>query len=313
MTLTQLEYIIAVDKHKNFGKAADACFVTQPTLSMQIQKFEDAIGLVIFDRSKNPIVTTDEGEKIISQAEVVIQANKRIKEIAQDTIKEPTGTIKLGIIPTIAPFLVHLFAKNFSAKYKNIDLIIEECKTEDIIKRLDDDTLDAGILVTPLHDSNIIEKPLYYEPFYLFVSPNEELYNKNVVDEDDLDINKIWLLNKGNCFRDQVLNICSQKDKIKSENLKFESGCFSTLQNLVLSVSGYTILPKMAVELLPQEYKNHIRPFNKPVPIREVSIIHRRKFYKKRIINLLEKEVKANIPQELKEYNAENKEIIEIF
>ncbi len=315
MTITQLEYVLAVNKYRHFGKAASSCFVTQPTLSMQLQKLEDELDVIIFDRSKSPILPTSEGEAIIQQAQVVVRENKKILDIVKDGKGKLAGQFKLAVIPTLAPYLIPLFARNFVTKYPEVRLIIEEAKTEDIIKLLETDDIDAGLLVTPLHDDSIIERVLYYEPFYLFVDPKHPLSKKKKVNQADLDLKDIWLLNKGNCFRDQVLNICADSKSYNdaNDNLKFESGNFETLKNMVLKYSGHTILPHIAVSQLTPSRAKLIREFSKPVPTREVSLIHSRSFLKERIIDALEQEIINTIPKELKTLKSRDLEIVEIF
>ncbi|MBF0312543.1 MAG: hydrogen peroxide-inducible genes activator [Oligoflexia bacterium] len=311
MTLTQLEYILALNEYRHFGRAATACRVTQPSLSMQIQKLEEELNLTIFDRSKNPIYPTLEGEEIIRQAQRVIVESKKIFAITQEKQKHLCGEFRLAVIPTLSPYLIPLFAKNFAQKHPEVRLIVEEYRTEDIVRYLVEDKIDAGLLATPLHNDQLIERTLYYEPFYLFISPDHQLAKKSKVHQDDLQLNEIWLLNKGNCFRDQVINICapnkSDSERFK-ENLFFESGNFETLKNMVLKFSGYTIIPWMAVEQLPAPLKkNFVRPFVKPIPTREISLVHARIFLKERIITAIEEEIYAALPKELKALK--NKEI----
>ncbi len=310
MTLTQLEYVLAVDRNRHFGKAAKECHVTQPTLSMQLQKLEDELGIIIFDRSKSPIVPTLEGEAVIAQAKIVIKENRKIYEVIQAAQSNLSGTFRLAVIPTLAPYVIPLFAHTFSEKYPNINLIIEESKTEDIMKQLDSDEIDAGILVTPLHDDSIIERVLFYEPFYFFSREDHPLSKKKEVDQSDLNLDEIWLLNKGNCFRDQVLNICSETRGEVAGNLKFESGNFETLKNMVLSCSGYTILPHIAVEQMTAARKKLVRPFKAPIPTREVSLVHSRSFMKEKIIEAIQDEIVAAAPKELKTLKGN---IVEIF
>lgn len=315
MSIQQLEYVLAIDKYRHFSKAANACFVTQPTLSMQVQKLEEELGITIFDRSKNPIIPTLEGEAVIRQAKIVLKENKKLQDVIKECKANICGNFKLGVIPTLSPYIIPLFANNFAKKYPQINLIIEECKTEDIIKLLDEDELDAGLLVTPLHIESIIERVLYYEPFYLFVSEDNQLSKKELIHESELELRDIWLLNKGNCFRDQVLNICSEKKKELEleDNLKFESGNFETLKNMVLTCSGYTILPYMAVKQLAKEHQKYVREFCNPIPTREIALVHSRHFLKERIIKALEKEIKLAIPEKLEQFANIDKEVIEIY
>ena len=312
MTLTQLEYVLAVHKHKHFGKAAESCFVTQPTLSMQLQKLEDELQVTIFDRSKSPIKPTEEGLSIIEQAEKIIKEQKRMFAIIEESKKEVHGEFKLAIIPTLSPYLLPLFIQSFTKEYPKVNLQILEAKTEDIIEMLKKDEVDAGLLATPLHEKSIEERVLYYEPFYLFVSSKHPFYKKAKIKEEELDINEIWLLNKGNCFRDQVLNICAQGQYRKSDNpISFESGNFETLKNMVLKGFGYTILPHMAAKQLAPSQKKYIKPFRSPVPTREVSLVFSKDCLKKRVIDALEEEILGLVPDDLRAIKKSDLQVIE--
>lgn len=313
MTLTQLEYVLAVYEHKHFGRAAQACFVTQPTLSMQLQKLEDELQITVFDRSKNPIQVTAEGEVVIDQAKRIIHEHKKLYSLVEESKDIIQGSFRLAVIPTLSPFVIPMFAKNFHEAYPKVKLQITENKTEDIIRLLKDDEIDAALLVTPLHEKTIKERHLYYEPFYLFVSEDHPFTKKKQIKEDELDINEIWLLNKGNCFRDQVLRICSRaKDKNLTNPINFESGNFETLKNMVLSGAGYTVLPHMAAQQLPEKQKKLLRKFQSPVPTREVSLVHMKDCVKQKLLNVLEEEILASVPDDLRQMDGEGYEIIEL-
>jgi LysR family hydrogen peroxide-inducible transcriptional activator len=313
MTITQLEYILAVDKFRHFGKAAKACAITQPTLSMQLQKAEDEMGVVIFDRSKNPIMITSDGEQIIEQARRVIREYKKIFSIIDANKEDVRGEFRLGVIPTLAPYVIPLFAGEFVKKYPHVNLTIEEFKTEDIIELLNKDEVDAGLLVTPLQGESFIERVLFHEPFYVFASHDHPILKKSKIKDKDLDVSDVWLLNEGHCFRQQVLNLCKiSKDGSIHDNLKFESGNLETLKNMVLSSSGYTLLPELAVQNLSQADKKHVREFQNPVPTREVSLVHNRIFLKEKIITALEECIIERLPKELASLKRKNFEVISI-
>ena len=210
MTITQLEYIIAVDTYKNFAEAARHCFVTQPTLSMQIKKIEEELDVLIFDRSKKPVLTTEIGMQIINQARITVQEAYRIKEVIQLQKDEIKGELKIGIIPTLSPYLLPLFVTKFMQKYPEVNLIVEELLSENIIDKLNNDILDVGILVTPINKSSILEIPLFYETFSVYMSTTHPLSEKSNIDFSELDINEMWLLKEGHCFRSQVINICGR-------------------------------------------------------------------------------------------------------
>jgi LysR family hydrogen peroxide-inducible transcriptional activator len=314
MTITQLEYVLAVGRYRHFGKAARACFVTQPTLSMQVQKLEDELGVTLFDRSRSPVLLTSEGELIVEQAKVVVREQKRILDIVQKARDELGGDFRLAVIPTLSTYILPLFLKGFVQKYPNVNLIIDECKTEDIVQLLAADEVDAGLLVTPLREPALVERVLCYEPFYLFVSPGHRLEKKTKVSQDDLDLDEIWLLNKGNCFRDQVLNICAERgngDEPRA-NIRFESGNLETLKNMVLTGSGYTILPHLAVSQLSAQRKKLVREFQAPVPTREVSLVYGRTVLRERLIDALEQEILQSLPNELRKLDRRDVEVIEI-
>ncbi|OUR98695.1 hydrogen peroxide-inducible genes activator [Halobacteriovorax marinus] len=312
MTLTQLEYVVAVNKHRHFKKAAKECSVTQPTLSMQLQKLEDELGVILFDRSKTPIIPTDEGEKVVKQAQIVIKEYNRIFNILEDAKGELAGKFRLAVIPTLAPYIIPLFAKKFADKYPRVEFIIEEYKTEEIIELLDREEIDAGILVTPLNESALIERVLFYEPFYIFASADNELYKKKKVKERELSDENLWLLNEGHCFRAQVLRLCTMNfEGSNYKNLRFESGNLETLKNLVLQSSGYTLLPHLATIDLSGTKKKMIREFEKPVPTREVSIVYGRTFLKEKIIDALEEVIISVLPKEIQSLKRTELSVIE--
>lgn len=315
MTITQLEYVLAVEKYRHFGKASKACHVTQPTLSMQLQKLEDELGIILFDRSKSPTLPTLEGLKVIEQARVVVREYKKIFDVIKDDGESIQGEFRLAVIPTLSPYVLPLFLEQFSSKYPDVNLVVMEAKTEDIMEMIDKDEIDAGLLVTPLHDEKLIERVLFYEPFYVFASSNNSLYQKDKIKAQDLDLDGIWLLNEGHCLRTQVLNLCKREKEGagKAKNLHFESGNLETLKNIVSGGKGYTLLPELATKNLSPSEKKMIREFQAPVPTREVSLVHGRTFLKERIIDALEKEVIANLPDSIKTPKGGKVEIIEIF
>ena len=200
MTLVQLEYIVAVDTYRSFVSAAEKCFVTQPTLSMQVQKLEEFLNVKIFDRSKQPIIPTEIGMQVIAQARVVLQENKKIKEIISSQQQDVIGELRIGIIPTIAPYLLPKVISAMLEKYPELKLLIWEYTTEDIIHHLKTGVIDCGILATPLVDQNISEIPVYYENFVSYISKNSKLYKKKTIDADDLEDENIWLLNWSICL-----------------------------------------------------------------------------------------------------------------
>lgn len=314
ITITQIEYLLAVHQELHFGKAAKACHVSQPSLSVQIQKLEDELENVIFDRSKKPILVTDIGKEIIAQAKVIMHEHKKLKIIADMKATEPKGDFRLAVIPTLSSYVIPLFIGEFGDKYPKVNLRIDEYKTEDIIKLLVDDEIDAGLLVTPLGDDQLIERHLFYEPFYCYVNEEHQLAKKQLVSGADLERSGLWLLSEGNCFREQVLNICSMdKNKSVFPNIKFESGNLETLIKLVKTHSGFTLLPKLAVDSMAKtDVDKHIKKFKKPIPTREVSLVYTRSFLKEQIITALESSILANLPKQIKSLKRQNIEVIDI-
>ncbi len=311
-TITQLQYILAVHKTKHFGRAAADCFVSQPSLSAQVQKVEEELGVVIFDRSKKPVLITEKGKKIIEQSKRIVTEYKKLLEVNQNQ-DDISGEFQLGIIPTLASYLLPLFIERFSIKYPKVQLTINEYKTLDAIRALHDDALDAGLLVTPLKDDHLIERALFYEPFYLFVSQNHDFLKMRRITEKDLETESIWLLEEGHCFREQVLKLCSTKDKCQVlKNVNFASGNLETLINLVRKGRGYTLLPYLAtLQLQEKEKKNLLKPFHNHIPTREVSLVYSRSFLKQDIIGALEQEIVQGLPKEISSRKKTNFDIID--
>lgn len=295
ITLIQLEYIVAVDTYRHFASAAEKCFVTQPTLSMQIKKLEDYLDIIIFDRSKQPVVPTLLGEKVIEQARIVLQESDRINLLIQEEKNELKGEIRIGIIPTISPYLLPLFTGIFKAKYPNVIIKVEEIVTEHIEDRLKKDLLDVGILVTPLHNKTIIEKVLYYEEMLIYTNQTHPFINKPIIKIKDIATPEIWLLNDGHCFRHQIINLCDIKEFAKSSlPFEFEGGNLDTLMRIIDKEGGYTIIPELSAMDLDFEQKKQIRKFEDITPLREISLAFTRKFAKTKLIDKL-----ANIIQEV--------------
>jgi LysR family hydrogen peroxide-inducible transcriptional activator len=298
MTIQQLEYIIAVDKHRHFGHAAESCFVTQPTLSAQVSKLERELDIILFDRTKMPVIPTEIGVQVIEQAKRVVSESKGIYELLSQLKGDVSGVIKLGIIPTLAPYLLHRFIRSFLEKYPNVKLQVEENVTEEILRKLKNDELDLGIVVTPLSEPGIVEKPIFYEKFYTYISRGHKLLEKPEVSLADLETDDMWVLQQGHCFRDQVLNLCNQS-KFERMNFHYESGSLEGLRNMVNQYTGVTLLPELATLSLNEEEKSRLRKFEGEEPTREVSIVLTRSFLKKKLVELLYKEISENIPQEM--------------
>jgi LysR family hydrogen peroxide-inducible transcriptional activator len=311
MTITQLEYIVAVDTYKSFVLAADKCFVTQPTLSMQIQKLEDMLGVKIFDRTRQPVVATEVGMEIITQARIMLAESYKIKEIITDRQKELTGELKIGIIPTIAPYLLPRIIGRFVEKYPQVKLVVWEQNTEQIIQQLKLGVIDCGILSTPLRENSLTEIPVFYENFVAYVSKASKLYKKKNISAEDIDIEELWVLDEGHCMREQVLNICQRRKSTKGfQHFEYNTGSVDTLKRMVDQNDGATILPELALDDLSDKNLEKIRYFKSPEPAREVSIVIQRNFLKRRMIEALKNEILHFIPKKLK--TKKKKEVMDI-
>jgi len=287
MTITQLQYVLAVAEHKNFTLAAEKSFVTQPTLSMQVQKLEDELGVLIFDRSKKPISITLVGEKIVEQAKNIVDEASRIKDIVDQDKGFIGGEFTLGIIPTIMPTLLPMFLKTFINKYPKVNLIIKEQNTESLIRNIQDGHIDAGIAATPLEIEFIKERPLYYEPFVGYIPKNHKLNSLEKLSPEDLEINDVLLLKDGHCFRDGILNICNSSKNYNEEHFQLQSGSFETLINLSNEGLGMTLLPYLHTLELDPSKKEQLKYFNNPSPAREVSLIYHKNELKLQITEAL--------------------------
>lgn len=301
MNLQQLEYIIAVDNFRHFANAAEKSHVTQPTLSMMIQKLEEELDVKIFDRSKQPVEPTEIGKKIIEQAKLALKEVKQIKEMVDDYKGEIKGELRIGVIPTLAPYLMPLFIKDFVAKYPRVFLKIEELTTNNILERLATQQLDIGILATPLSNSIVHTEPLFYEQFVLFGAMDLPVGSDNTVDIKELDLSRMWLLEEGHCLRSQVVNLCDLRQKqLQLNNIDYQSGSIETLKRMVEATNGITILPELALQNLNEKQKQHIRHFQKPVPAREISLVTYRYEIKRRLIGALKDELLLHIPETMK-------------
>jgi len=288
MTITQLYYVLAVAENQNFTKAAAKCFVTQPTLSMQIQKLEDQLDVQIFDRSKKPIELTNVGQKIVKQARNIVNESYRIQDIVDQQKGFIGGEFKLGIIPTVMPTLLPMFLKNFIKKHPKVKLKIEELTTDEIITRIKDGHLDAAIAATPLEDDSIKERVLYFEPFVSYIPKGHRLYTNKKIDVADLDINDMLLLEDGHCFRDGVINLCKVFKDQSDETFQLESGSIETLIKLSNEGLGMTLLPYLHTLDINDKEKANLHYFNEPSPAREVSIIYHKSELKMQIIEALQ-------------------------
>ena len=295
MTITQLQYVLAVAEHKNFTLAADKCFVTQPTLSMQIQKVEEELNIQIFDRTKKPIQLTEIGQKIVNQAKNIVNEADRMKDIVEQQKGFIGGEFKLGIIPTVMPTLLPMFLNTFVKKYPKVKLIIEELNTDDIILRLKNGNLDAAIAATPLNEDKLKEIVIYYEPFVAYIPEKHRIADKKEIEVSDLNLDEILLLQDGHCFRDGILNLCKNQDVAPANNFQIQSGSFETLIKLADEGLGLTLLPYLHTLDLKENDKLKLKHFKDPKPAREISLIFPKTELKIHIIEALRQTISGVI------------------
>lgn len=309
MTLIQLEYMIALDTYRHFAMAAEKCFVTQPTLSMQIQKLEEELDVKVFDRTKQPVIPTEIGASIIAQARVVLREADIIRQLIAEQKNTMTGEIRIGIIPTLAPYLLPPLFKNFREKYPQVTLVVKEIITEVVVQELKNNRLDCGIVVTPLKDSSIKEDVLFYEELFVYVSKNNALHNKKYVLPSDIDPNQLWLLEEGHCFRSQILNLC-ELQKYSGLHFKYETGNMETLKRMVDKSDGITILPELAVMEFTKPQWKLVKRLKEPSPAREVSMVTHRDHLKTKLLQTLKEEILNIVPKPMQKLN--RKKVVEI-
>ncbi|KYG67774.1 hydrogen peroxide-inducible genes activator [Bdellovibrio bacteriovorus] len=311
-SLTQLEYVMAVHKYGHFAKAAEACFVTQPTLSMQIQKLEEDLGVVIFDRSKKPVLLTQMGKKLISQMQTVLFEARKIESLIQHEKKgAKQGSLVVGVIPTVAPYLLPRLLPVCEELFPEVELNIKELQTDQILEALNADEIDVGILATPTKMAKMFEYPLYYEPFSVLCEKNHEYAQMKKIKYQSLSMEDIWLLEEGHCLRNQVLDLCSvRKNKGGGRRYKFESGSLETLKNLVDLYGGYTLLPYLAAEHIGD--RSHLVQFERPIPAREIGLVYRREHYKNELIEALGEAILKSIPEELRKIRQKDLDVLPI-
>lgn len=303
LSLTQLEYLVAIDTYKSFNLAAKHCFVTQPTLSMQIQKLEETLGVILFDRSRQPVITTPIGEKIIIQAKKVLAENAEIFSIASEATGAVSGDFRLGIIPTISPYLLPRFLKDFTDKFPEVNLNINELQTDQIVHLLHNDEMDAGIMATPLGSAGINEQPLYYEPFVAHLPEGHALLAKQSLTNHDISAGELLLLDEGHCFRNQALQICTKLSNTSNDRVtRFGAGSLETLRRLSEQGFGITLLPFLMLSETRETghpVLKNVRQFAEPVPTREVSLVSGRTYVKRNIMNALVETIQSCVPKEL--------------
>jgi LysR family hydrogen peroxide-inducible transcriptional activator len=300
ITVIQLEYLIAIDTYKNYAKAAEHCNVTQPTLSMQVKKLEEELGVTIFDRSRQPVTTTDVGKVIIEQARISLREVQKIPLVVNQYGKNVSGRLQVGIIPTISSYLLPMFIGDFSIKHPQIQLSITEAYTHDILRMLQNDQLDVAIVATPVNDFKVMEEPIYYEEIKVYMSYGHPLMNKELLVAEDVQRSDIWMLTQGNCFRNQVMNICNgNNSKLADKQITYESTSLETLKKLVDSEGGFMMMPELAVLELNARQLKQVKSFAPPVPLREVGLIYVRSVSKISLIEILKQSIIDALPPEM--------------
>lgn len=295
----QLEYIVAVAKYQSFSKAATHCFVTQPTLSMQIKKMEEDLDVILFDRSKKPVTPTEVGESVIEQAKIILSETDKIDEIIQFSKKTLSGRLTLGIIPSIAPYLLPNFIGRFAKKFPDLEISIKEMLSEDLMDGIEKGDVDMGILATPLPRNGFKTTPLYYERIMLYCHKNHDFANLSQIDIGTMRDQKIWLMSNGNCFRNQAVNLCELQEDKDQSGFSYESASIETLIKLVDKEGGITLIPELVCNNLTAKRKENLKPFKDINPLREVSLITSRIFIKKRMREALIDAIRSNLPEEM--------------
>jgi LysR family hydrogen peroxide-inducible transcriptional activator len=292
MTLQQLQYIVALDDHRHFVRAAASCFVTQPTLTMQLRKLEEELDVVLFDRSAHPVRPTETGARMVAQARVVLREAEQFKSLVDELHAGFNGTYRIGVIHTLAPYLMPLFLPRFAGAHPDVRLVIDERKTSRILKGLRKGDLDLGILVTPVDEPDIEEIPLFHEAFLAYLPQGHVLRRRKYMERSDLGGRSLWVLGEGHCFRDQALSLCDRPSSGGHDNVLYESGSIETLKQLVRNGSGMTLVPELSVE--PND--PHVRPFSRPVPVRQVSLVVRKPFVRRRLLQELVGCIRKAVP-----------------
>lgn len=294
MTIIQLEYLLAVANCGSFSQAAAHCFVTQPSLSMQIKALEEELGVVLLDRSKKPVIPTEAGDVVLEQVRRTLQSYNYIREAVAELKGETAGKLRLGVIPTIAPYLLHKFIPAFVRDYPKVELEISEMVTADIVDALKHDRIDAALVASGTCGEGINEQELFGDRFYAYVSPENPLFERSNIRIEEIDLKELVILSAGNCMRDQIIELCQAKREMPS-HYSFESGSLDTLMRIVDCTSCLTIIPEMAIEYIPAERRNQLKTLAKGATSRKIAIAVRRTYVKTSIINALTSTILAAV------------------
>jgi LysR family hydrogen peroxide-inducible transcriptional activator len=313
MTITQLEYVVAVATYKSFVAAAEKCFVTQPTLSMQIQKLEDELGIKLFDRNKHPIAITAMGEAIVAQAQIALAECEKIHDLIQSQQNNLAGTFRFAVIPTVAPYILPGLLEHYSVNFPEVKLQIKELETNQVIKALRNNEIDAALVSTPLEENGIKEYPLFYEPFVAYFSDDEPALKKRLITPADISLERIWLLNEGHCMRNQIINLCSdQIQKLQAERpYRYESSNVETLRKMVDKNKGLTILPELATNEFNEDQMERIRYFEDPEPVREIGLVTNDHFVRMTLLQSLMDEILNLVPEKMR-VQKKNRKVLRI-
>lgn len=301
VTLTQLRYAVAIEDAGNFRLAAQASHVSQSGLSMQVAKLEELLGVVLFDRSKKPVLVTEEGKSVLKQMRTVLREVERLAQVVSEE-SEPSGRYRLGVIPSMAPTMLPLFLGSFARKYPRVELLIEELKTDEIVARLGADTLDAGLLSTPLDVDGIHETVLGREAMFAYLPPDDPLASRRAVPQKELEGRDLLLMAEGHCFRSQVLAYCQSRGPNKGHTLEFESGSLDTLVRLTDEGVGMTVIPELVAKRLSTARRRaQLRPLTSPPPVREIGLVTARKDLRRHVTEVLAAEIRYALERELED------------
>ncbi len=313
MTITQLEYVVAVATYKSFVAAAEKCFVTQPTLSMQIQKLEEELGIKLFDRNKHPIAITAIGEAIVEQARIALAEVDKIHELIQSQQNNMMGTFRIAVIPTVAPYILPGLLEGYSKSFPDVKLQVKELETGQIVKALRNNELDAALISTPIEESGLKEYPLFYEPFVAYFSKNEKALKKKLIAANDIELDRIWLLNEGHCMRNQVLDLCSdQIQRLQAQRpFRYESSNVETLRKMVDKNQGMTVLPELATFEFNEDQQDRVRYFEDPEPVREIGLVTNDHFVRLSLLQSLMDEILKLVPEKMR-VQKKNRKVLRI-
>jgi LysR family transcriptional regulator, hydrogen peroxide-inducible genes activator len=304
MTITQMEYTVAVGKHGSFITAAENCNVTQPTLSMQIQKLEEELGVKLFDRNHHPIAVTPIGQLVIEQMKSALQETGKVYEIINERKKEIVGKLSVGILPSVAPTILPKILKTFIKDFPDFELQLFEMHTESLIRRLKEDKLDIAIMSTPLGDKDLKETPLYYEPYVGYFAEGHPLLAKRSILPNDITTSELWTLNDEHCLAFQAYQLCNDDSTAKgggpTASLKIQSGSVASVIKLVESSGGATILPELFLEDFNEDQLENIRFFDEPMPSREISMVTSKYFVKNKLAQSFVNHALRQIPEKMK-------------